>query len=101
MGQILSKVSSDITSTNSVELIILGLDYKQFIKFKDFLKQYIGSIKAIYQRTFLEKRADIEVDVKGSAQSLSEELALQDFKEFKIAIIDFSENKLTLKVDKK
>ncbi len=99
--QILAKWSSDVTSTNSVELVINGINYSQFSQFKSALTSSVRGVKAIHQRTFTGNRAVIEVDLKGDVQTFADELAQKDFKGFAVEVSDFSASRLELKVLKK
>ncbi len=99
--QILSKWSSDVANSTSVNMVITGLKYRQFIKFKQVLLSSVRGIKAIHQRSFSNSRAVVDLDMKGSTQSLSEELILKEFHGYDIEVSDFSANRLTIKVHTK
>ncbi|MCG2775204.1 MAG: hypothetical protein L6406_05920 [Desulfobacterales bacterium] len=92
--QLLAKWSSDVTNVTSIGLVINGLNYKQFIEFKSMLLESIRGIKAIHQRSFTNNRAVVEIDIKGDAETLSEEIIRKDYKNFKVQITDFSANRL-------
>lgn len=98
IDQILSKWSSDVTNLTSVNMVINGLNYKQFIKFKQILLKSIRGVKAIHQRTFINDRAVVEINIRGDAQFLSEELTLKDFNGFNVEITNFSANSLSIQV---
>ncbi|MBC8461424.1 MAG: hypothetical protein H8D67_25905, partial [Deltaproteobacteria bacterium] len=99
--QILSTWRSDVVDTTTVQLIISGVDYQQFAKFKMLLKDSVRGVKAIHQRSFSGKRGVLDIDFKGDPQALVEELALKDFGNFKVAITNFTSNRLDLEVLKK
>jgi len=99
--QILSKWRSEVVDATSVQLIIIGVDYQQFAKFKMLLKDSMRGVKAIHQRTFSGKRGVLDIDFKGDPQALADELALKDFGDFKVAITNFTSNRLDLEVLKK
>jgi hypothetical protein len=96
--KLLTRWSSEVTNVTSVELLITGLNYKQFIDFKSALLEVIRGIEAIHQRSFTNNRAVVEIDMKGNAETLSEELIGRNFKKFTVKIIDFSANRLTILV---
>jgi len=98
--QILAKWTSDVTNVTSIELVIKGLNYKQFVDFKSMLLESVRGIKAIHQRSFTNDRAVVEIDIKGDAESFSEELLRKEFKNFEVQITDFSANRLTIFVKK-
>ena len=99
--QILSRWRSEVVDATSVQLIIIGVDYQQFAKFKMLLKDSVRGVKAIHQRTFSGKRGVLDIDFKGDPQALADELALKDFGNFKVAITNFTSNRLDLEVLKK
>ena len=94
--ELLVKWSSEVTNTVSVELVVNGLNYTQWIDFKSQLLASVRGIKAIHQRAFSDNRAVVEIDIKGDAETLSEELSRRKFKDFKVRITDFSANRLTI-----
>lgn len=59
-----------MTSGTSIDLVITGLDYKQFLDFKSMLLERCRGIKAIYPRAFAGNRAVMEVHMKGDAETL-------------------------------
>jgi len=87
------------TNSKTVEIVITGLDYKQFINFKKILLESLSIITAIHQRSFTTGRAVIEIKITGNAQDLSETLILKDFKEFNVDVTDITENRLTISVN--
>jgi hypothetical protein len=95
---ILANWGNDASNSTSIELIITGLNYREFIKFKTLLNDSLKGISFVHQRTFTNGRATVELDFKGDAQNLSEELVLHDFEGFKVEVTDFSINRLTIKV---
>jgi len=82
-------------------MIITGLNFKEFIKFKHVLLNSIRGIKAVHQRSFTGGRAAVEIDLKGNTQSLSEELILTEMNDYVIDVTDFSANKLSINVTRK
>lgn len=98
--QIVAKWGSEVTATAGIELVISGINYSQFSQFKSALASLRG-VKGIHQRSFTGGRAVIEIDLKGDAQAFADELAHKDFKGFAVEVVDFSANRLELKMLKK
>ncbi|MCK5681258.1 hypothetical protein KAI46_10665 [bacterium] len=96
--QILACWSSDVTSTTNINMVIIGLNYKNFIRFKRVILNSLRGVEKVHQRSFSQGRAVIDLDIKGDTQSLSEELTLRDFAGFNLEITDFSANRLMVKV---
>lgn len=101
IAQILSRWRSEVADTTSVQLAIAGMNYQQFVKFKMVLKSKVRGVKAIHQRTFSGKRGVLDIDFKGDSQALADELALRNFGDFKVAITNFTSNRMDIKVLKK
>jgi len=101
INQILSKWSSDVTNQTSINMIINGLNYKQFIRFKHVCLRSIRGIKVIHQRSFTNGRAIVEIDLKGNTQLLSEELISKKFGSFTVEVTAFSANRLSVHISEK
>ena len=96
VNEILAKWQDDVTNTASVVLVIEGLDFKSLIQLKNKIRSTVRGIQNIHERSFSANRAVWEIDLKGDAQYLSEELVTRDFKPFLIDIKNFSANKITI-----
>ncbi len=97
--QILCKWSRDVTDMTSIELVVNGLNYNQLLDFRSVLLESVRGIKAIHQRTFTNNRAVMDIDMKGDAEILSEELSNTHFKNYKIQVTEFSINRLIISVN--
>ena len=98
IGQLLAKWSREVTNITSIDLVITGLNYKQFIEFKSLLLESVRGVRAIHQRSFTNNRAVVEVEIRGDAETLSEEITRTNFKDYKVQITDFSANRLSVNV---
>ena len=58
-----------------------GRDKADLASFKDTVKAQIRGVNAIYQRSLEGKAAVIDVDYKGNAQQLADEIAKKKFKD--------------------
>lgn len=101
IDQLLNKWSSDVTNSTNINMIINGLNYRQFIRFKNLLMKSIRGIIAIHQRSFTSDRAVVEIDMKGNTQSLSEELVSKEIGNFTVEVTDFSANRLSVHISPK
>jgi len=95
---ILDRWSKEASGENSVQIVISGLSFAQLSKFKEVLSQQVRGVKDMQQRTFAANVATIDVDLKGSAQAMADELALKNFGTFKVEVTGFSSNRLDLHV---
>ncbi len=99
--KILAVYSREAGGTKPVNITVTGLNKTQFVKFKDVLKNRVRGIQDLHERSFSGNTARISVDCKGSAQSLSGELALKDFGAFAVEVVGSTANSLELKVTPK
>lgn len=76
IDQITKKWTAETSGGGLIQLTVKGIgDYKNFVKFKDMLQKQVRGVQAVYQRSLEGGTAVIEVDMKGTAQSLADELA--------------------------
>ena len=74
--QITAKWTAETSGGGMVQLTVKGIgDYKIFVKFKDMLQKQIRGVQGVYQRSLDGGMAVVDVDIKGTAQSLADELA--------------------------
>jgi len=90
-------------STPSVRVKLNGVDFRQLILFEQMLEERLKSVEGFHRRSFdvVGKRAEIDVDVKGGAQSLSTELTTGNFLDFQIEVLNFTTNVLDLRLKPK
>jgi len=95
---ILARWSKEVNDGNTVQVVVSGLTFAQLGKFKERLKTEVRGVKDIHQRSFTANVATLDVDVKGSAQELADDIVRKDFPSFKIEVVGFSPNRLDLLV---
>ena len=87
MDDIIKNFQKRVGATTLVQIIISGLSGQEDLrKFKDILKGQVRGIERIYERSFSGNVAKMDVDVRGSAQSLSAEISRKSFKEFVVKV---------------
>jgi hypothetical protein len=97
-AKILAQYAKETGGTRSVNITVSTLTKTQFVKFKDVLRSQVRGIKDLHERSFQNGVAKISVDMKGSAQTLSDELSLKDFGTFTVDVTGSTANSLELKV---
>lgn len=99
MDDIIQNFQKRVGATTTVQLTIFGLARPQDLqKFKNILQGQVRGVEGIYERSFTGGVAKMDLDVKGSAQSLADELARKNFRDFKIQIMKRSWNTIELQV---
>ncbi len=99
MDDIIKNFQKRVGGTALVQLTVAGLSgYEDLGKFKNILLGQVRGVEKIYERSFSGKVAKMDVDIKGSAQSLAEEISRKTFKEFEMKVISSSWNTVVVSV---
>ena len=99
IDDIIKNFQKRVGATTLVQLIVTGLSgHEDLLKFKDILQSQIRGVEGVYERSFSANSAKIEVDIKGSAQSLSEELSRKNFKDFVVKVLGSTWNTIEVSV---
>lgn len=101
--QLLDKIkkifNQEVSEGTTIQLVVTGMNDQQLVDFKNVLGQQVRGVQpgGIHQRYFANGLAKLDVQVKGNAQFLADELTRKDFQTFKLSLIQYSQNKLDLK----
>ena len=64
------------------------------------LPVYIRGVQKVYQRDYTQQTALFEVDIKGNANQLAEEMAMKDFSPYKVEVMNVTQNTVVAKLSK-
>lgn len=93
VDQIVAKWSSEVSGGGLVQLTVRGIgEYSDFVKFKDIIQGQIRGVQAIYQRSLEAGTAVLDIEMKGTAQQLSDEIARKNFGGIPVKVIGSSAN---------
>ena len=82
-----------------VTLKISGLvSYRHLMFIKNFLTKEMQGVKALHQRSYLARSAELAIDYSGKATNIADELANRKFPGFRIEPVQVTLNQLDLKV---
>lgn len=98
IAQILAKWQRRIGGIHTIKLIISGLDFSTMIDFKRFIKENVRGIVEIYERSYRDGTAKLDVEVKGSAKEIAEELSNKMFNKGVIEIKSLTGNVISIKL---
>lgn len=99
MDDIIRNFQKRVGATTVVQLTVFGLTRPQDLqKFKNLLKGQVRGVEGIYERSYEKGVAKIDLDVKGNAQSLADELARKKFKDFNVQVTKSTWNTIELQV---
>lgn len=78
--QITAKWTKEVQGGGLIQITVRGIEeYSDLANFKDTIKEQIRGVNAVYQRNVEGGEATIEVDYKGSAQQLADEISRKKF----------------------
>jgi hypothetical protein len=82
-----------------VQMVISGINsYSSFVKFKDILQSRIRGVNGVFQRSFGSGVATLDIEIKGSAQSLADELTMINYDGFSVDIVEISQNSINVQM---
>ncbi len=102
MDDILKNFQKRVGATTTVQLIVLGLvDANDIRRFKTSVLGQVRGVEGIHERSFSESMVKMDLDVRGSAQSISQEISRKTFPDFAVKVIRSTWNTLEVQVSPK
>jgi hypothetical protein len=99
MDDILKNFQKRVGASATVQLTVTGLAGADDVrKFKTSVLGQVRGVEGIHERSFAENVVKMDVDIKGSAQSLSQEISRKTFPDFNVRVIRSSWNTLEVQV---
>lgn len=99
LNQILNRWSNELTNTVMIKVFASGIrSYKDLNAFKERLQTEAKGVKQLYQRYFSDNKAEIDVEMKGNAQGLADDMAAMTVNGKKVHVTDISQNKVTVRI---
>ena len=97
--QIIERWSSELTNMATVKLVVFGLkSYRDLSRFKDLLAAEVKGFKQMHQRSFASGEVDLDIEVKGNAQSLADDVAAMTLDRRKVTILEITQNRIEAKI---
>jgi hypothetical protein len=102
MDDILKNFQKRVGATTTVQLIILGLvDANDIRRFKNSVLLQVRGVEGSHERSFSESMVKMDLDVRGSAQSISQDISRKTFPDFAVKVIRSTWNTLEVQVSPK
>jgi len=99
IDDIIKNFQKRVGGTTLVQLTVTGLSgHPDLLKFKNILQSQVRGVEGVHERSFAGNVAKMDVDLKGSAQSLSEELSRKNFNEFVVKVVSSTWNTVEVSV---
>jgi hypothetical protein len=91
----------EITDSSSVQLVVNGMNLRQLVQFEELLRTQVRGVKDVQRRSLDKDIAVLDLDLRGTGQSLANELAQQKVNGFEIEVVRFSSHRLELRARQK
>jgi hypothetical protein len=102
MDDILKNFQKRVAATTLVQLTVFGLSGADDVrKFKTSVLGQVRGVEGIHERSFSENTLKVDVDIRGSSQSLSQEIGRKTFPDFNVKVIRSTWNTLEVQVSPK
>lgn len=83
----------------SVELVVKGIqEYADFVKFRTTIRNEIRGVRNVYLKAIKAGEAKMDVEVKGDARMLADELLLKAFEGFVVNISEVGHDRIILEL---
>jgi hypothetical protein len=98
--KILSAWQKDVYSGTTIQMRVMNVpSFNDLVKFKNMVKTNVRGVQEVYQRDYSANTAVLDIDVRGDARQIAEELTLKDFTPYKIDVVNVSQNSLVVKLN--
>ncbi len=99
LNQIIKRWSQDVNQGALIQIIITGVNSnRNLVKFKSILKNRVRGISGVFQRGLSSGTATLDIQLKGTAQNLADEISMIDFPGFIIDVTDITANSIKMKM---
>lgn len=89
----LDRWSGELTSVAVVKLLVSGLyTYRDLLHLKEQLSSEVKGFRQLHQRSYAAGEVDLDIELRGNAQGLADDLAALSVRERKIAILEITPN---------
>lgn len=89
----LDRWSGELTNIAVVKLIVSGIyTYRDLLHLKDQLSSEVKGFRQLHQRSYVAGEVDMDIEMRGNAQGLADDLAALTVKDRKIAVVEITPN---------
>lgn len=97
--KIIARWQKDIYSGTTINLRLLNVgSYSDLVKIKNLLPVVIRGVQKVYQRDYSQNTAFFEMEVRGNANQVAEELVMKDLSPYKIEVMNVTQNTIVAKL---
>jgi DNA-binding cell septation regulator SpoVG len=100
--EILERWSSELTNTLTVKLVVSGLQgYRELSRFKEVISTEIRGLKDMQQRSFTRGQVELDLEIKGNAQNVADDLSAITINQKEIRILEITQNSIKASLSSK
>jgi len=98
ISQILAQWKKRVSGAHAVKLSVSGVKFDSMKAFREFLKDKLENIEEIYDRSYKDGIARMDVEISGSTKEMAEELSGKRFNNGLLEVTSFTSNVIELKL---
>ena len=100
-NKIVDRWQKDVYSGTTISLRLMNVEtYNDLVKIKNMLPYNVRGVQNVYQRDYSKQTALFDLDVKGTANQVAEELVVKDFSPYTIEVVNVTQNAVIAKIVK-
>ncbi len=100
-NKIVDRWQKDVYSGTTISLRLLNVEtFSDLVKIKNMLPYNIRGVQNVYQRDYSKQTALFDLDVRGTANQVAEELVVKDFSPYTIEVVNVTQNAIVAKIVK-
>ncbi len=98
-SKIIDRWQKDVYSGTTINLRLMNVaTFSDLVKVKNMLPVMIRGVQKVYQRDYTQQTALFELDVRGTASGIAEELVMKDLSPYSIEVINVTQNTIVAKL---
>jgi hypothetical protein len=101
MPEILAKWKTRVNSAHTVKLSLTGMKFGNMKNFKEFLQDKFESVEEIYDRSYRDGIASLDLEIRGDIRDLAEGLNGTSFSGGHFEVLSFTSNVVEVKFKSK
>ncbi len=96
LDETLDSWSAQLANTTTVKLAVAGLNnYEDLLDFKEQLPLVVKGFKTLLQRAYVQGAVELDVEIKGDAQGVADDLSVITMKGRKLKILSITQNMIS------
>lgn len=99
LNQIINRWSKELANTVMIKIFASGIkSYKDLNAFKEALAAEAKGVKQLYQRYYSHNNTEIDVEIRGNAQGLADDLSAMTINGQRVHVTEISQNKVAVNI---